>query len=68
MSDSSKKKPIQEMLDEIKSISKDIKNMKTEITYIKEIVRQAEVRRKVREQQLKEEEDSYVQPSQSWFW
>lgn len=68
MSDSSKKKPIQEMLDEIKSISKDIKNMKTEITYIKEIVRQAEVRRKVREQKLKEEEESYVKPSQSWFW
>jgi hypothetical protein len=68
MSDSSKKKPIEEMLDEIKSISKDIKNMKTEITYIKEIVRQAEVRRKVREQKEKEEDESYVKPSESWFW
>ena len=68
MVDSSKKKPIEQLLDEIINMSKQLNTMKTEITYIKEIVRQAEVRRKVREQQLKEEEDSYVQPSQSWFW
>jgi len=68
MVDSSKKKPIEQLLDEIINMSKQLNTMKTEITYIKEIVRQAEVRRKVREQQLKEEDESYVKPSESWFW
>ena len=68
MVDSSKKKPIEQLLDEIINMSKQLNTMKTEITYIKEIIRQAEVRRKVREQQLKEEDESYVKPSESWFW
>ena len=63
-----KKKPIEEIMDDVKGLVIDVKGVKSDIRYIKEYIRKIEIRKQLQEEKEKKEEAEYVKPSPGWFW
>lgn len=63
-----KKKPIDEIRNDVHNLMIDVKGIKSDIRYIKEYIRKIEIRKQIQEEKEKKQEAEYVKPSNSWFW
>lgn len=63
-----KPKPIDEVRESLDTLVSDIKDIKSDINWIKEYIRKIEVRKQIKEEKEKQIESEYVKPNNSWFW
>jgi len=61
----SSKKPIVEILDSMKELNAEIKNIKNDISYIKQKIKEKVIHEKMMDEKMK---DECVIESSSWWW
>ncbi len=61
------KKPIQQIHDDIKTITKDVGTIKSDIEHIKKYIRLREAREQLELEKEQAKDNEYVKPNNSWF-
>jgi len=65
---STEKKPIQQMHDDIKTMRRDVGTIKSDLEHIKKYIRMREIKEQLEREKEQAKDAEYVQPSKSWFW
>ncbi len=60
------KKPIQQMSDDIKTITKDVGTIKSDIEHIKKYIRMRQIKEQLEKEQEEAKDAEYVK--NGWFW
>lgn len=62
------KKPIQQMHDDIKQMTKDVGTIKSDLEHIKRYIRMREIKEQLEKEREEAKDAEYVKPSSSWWW